>query len=311
MEAGSLPSVCVVAAAAMLFLGACETVEGKPDKVAVPASAAQDVAQFPLVEVADNVQSHTDSLEPDAVGTPTAVARVAEEVRGQVDTGTGSAADPKRPGSDDKWHCAGQSVGGRDISYAAYGEGRQVVLVLASIHGNEPAGTPLTEALIEHLETGPDWLLGRRVLVLPRANPDGLLGRRRLNARGVDLNRNFPSDNWDSKGRHGLEPLCEPESRAIADLILKEKVTRIISIHQPVNLLDYDGPAEALAEAMGAAGPLRVQRLGARPGSLGSWAGLDLGIPIVTVELPGRAGNLPPRELWETYGPMLIAGLSH
>jgi hypothetical protein len=64
---------------------------------------------------------------------------------------------------------------------------------------------------------------------------------------------------------------------------------------------------------MAAAGPaehrLPVKRLGAYPGSLGAFAGEDLGIPIITVELPGAASRLTEDELWTRYGPMMIAAV--
>ena len=84
---------------------------------------------------------------------------------------------------------------------------------------------------------------------------------------------------------------------------------RVVTIHQAADLLDYDGPGEALARAMAAASPLPVERLGSRPGSLGSWVGLDLEVPIVTVELPRSADALDAEGSWELYGAMLVEAL--
>jgi len=206
---------------------------------------------------------------------------------------------------------AGSSVEGREIPYSVHGSGSVTVLLLAGIHGNEAAGTPLLERLEEELEAGrcADWLADRRLVVVPRANPDGLTSRRRHNARGVDLNRNFPSRNFSGRERHGAAPLSEPESRALHELVLRFDPDRALSFHMPVGIIDYDGPAEALARAVGAAGPLPVQRLGSRPGSLGSWFGVDLGRPILTVEQPGSDRVLDADELWERYAPMLRAAI--
>ena len=202
-------------------------------------------------------------------------------------------------------HVLGHSVEERAIECVRRADEGAPVLFIAGIHGNEAAGVPLVRRLARELEAGPEWSARRHVLIVPEANPDGLAHGTRSNARGVDLNRNFPAANWGSDRQRGAEPLSEPESRALHDLILAERPACILSFHQPVDVIDYDGPAEELARALAEVGPLAVRRLGGRPGSLGSWAGLDLGIPILTIELPRWADALDGDELWALYGPML------
>ena len=199
----------------------------------------------------------------------------------------------------------GRSVEGRVIEAVTMGEGPLTVLVLASIHGNESAGTWIVRELVERLEDQPAWLDGRRLVAVPVANPDGVAARTRHNARGVDLNRDFPAGNQRRAG----EAPTEPESRALLELIERFRPDRIVAFHQAANRLDYDGPARELAEAMAVACPLAVSRMGARPGSLGSWAGVDLGIPVVTVELPREADDQLPSRRWELYGEMLLVAL--
>lgn len=144
----------------------------------------------------------------------------------------------------------------------------------------------------------PELLEGRRVFIIPEANPDRPHASARENARGVDLNRNFPAANYRGGRGHGSTPLSEPESRALRDLITEYEPDRIISLHQPLTCIDYDGPGEALACAMAAACDLPLKKLGGRDGSLGSWAGDMLGIPIVTVEFTRDASNFQPAEMW-------------
>jgi len=209
------------------------------------------------------------------------------------------------------WRAAGRTHLGRPIELAELGDGPRTVLLLAAIHGDEPAGAPLLCELVQRLAADPGPLAGRRVLVVPLANPDGFALGRRGNARGVDLNRNFPARSWHGSELHGTEPLSEPESRLLSTLILGEGVARVVSLHQPADLLDYDGPAGELAGALAGASPLRVHRLGARPGSLGSWAGVDLGLPVITLELPRSADRLSGGERWEAYGPLLLEAIRH
>ncbi len=208
----------------------------------------------------------------------------------------------------------GKSFDGRPIECIVHGTGPDVLMVIATIHGNEAAGTPLVAAFSEWLTTHPNELVGRQVVIIPVANPDGFAANERFNARGVDLNRNFPAGNWKEEkvekvSLHGHAPLSEPESRILMQLVSRYYPNRLVSIHQPLECVDYDGPGQPLAEAMGAVCPsLPVKKLGGRPGSFGSFVGESLGRPIITLELPKEAG-MDSQQLWQTYGESLIAAL--
>lgn len=209
----------------------------------------------------------------------------------------------------------GESLEGRSIEYRVHGNGPNVLMIIATIHGNEAAGTPLVAAFEEWLLEHPGELAGRQVVIVPVANPDGFAAKERFNSRGVDLNRNFPAGNWDPKEReqvalHGRTPLSEPESRALMQLVCRHFPSRVVSIHQPLECIDYDGPAKALAEAMADKCSLPVKKLGGRPGSFGSFVGETLGKPIVTLELPKDAG-MDQQALWQAYGEALIAALRY
>ena len=203
----------------------------------------------------------------------------------------------------------GSSVRNRPIEYLEIGAGWDVCLIIATIHGNEPAGTGLVNHLAAYLQEHPHLVTGRRVIIVPNANPDGKEQNSRANVRNVDLNRNFPAPNRQENDKSGPEPLSEPESRAIYRLIQRYHPNRIISIHQPLDCIDYDGPAEKLARRMAEYCRLPVKKLGARPGSLGSYAGETLGIPIITIELRADDDKLSIRRLWDLYGTALIAAI--
>lgn len=203
----------------------------------------------------------------------------------------------------------GKSVRGRPIMGVVLGEGNDTTFVLATIHGDEPAGTPLVRRLSDHLRQHPDLLTGRTIVILPVANPDGMAMNRRANANGVDLNRNFRTANRINEPQFGTTALSEPESRAIAQIIAQYAPDRIVSVHQPLACVDYDGPAQALAGRMAQHCDLPVRKLGAKPGSLGSYAGLTLGTPIVTLELPQDASRINQQALWQQYGKALLAAI--
>jgi len=205
----------------------------------------------------------------------------------------------------------GKSVQQRPIISTILGQGHDVIFIMATIHGNEPAGTTLLLRLAKYLQQNPQWLKTRTVVLLPIANPDGMAAGSRYNVRGVDLNRNFATANRLENQRSGITPLSEPEARIIEQLIRQYAPDRIVSIHQPLACIDYDGPARELASRLSEYCDLPVKKLGARPGSLGSYAGLTLHIPIITLELPPGAHRLDGQSLWDKYGPTLIAAVAY
>ncbi len=208
-------------------------------------------------------------------------------------------------------HVAGRSVQGRALEYSVHGTGDRIVFILGAIHGNEPASAVLVRGLQHYLTENPQIqvLTDRRVVILPVANPDGLAAGTRSNANGVDLNRNFPAFNRINSAKFGFKALTEPESTALIRLIDKYKPARIISVHQPLGCVDYDGPAGELAAAIAAAGELPVRKLGPMPGSLGSYAGETMNIPIITLELPPGTQSPDELALWEIYKSALLTAI--
>jgi protein MpaA len=206
---------------------------------------------------------------------------------------------------------AGSSIERRPIAYTVLGQGTDVTFILAAIHGNEKAGISLVHRMETYLQQHPELLERRKVILIPNANPDGAARSSRYNARGIDLNRNFPASNRINSSRFGFSPLSEPEARAIEQLIRRYAPDRIVSIHQPLACIDYDGPSRALANRMAEYCNLLPKRIGAKPGSLGSYAGETIGIPIITLELPAASDRLNSEQLWQQYGPALIAAVAY
>ncbi len=185
-----------------------------------------------------------------------------------------------------------ESPQGRPLLHRTVGNGSRSVLLLGAIHGDEPG----SHLLVRDFET---WFRGHasefpavRLIVATPVNPDGLAAGTRRNAHGVDLNRNFPATNFRPSRSRGSRPLSEPESRFVARLLRRFKPTLVISVHQPRRSVNWDGPAKRLAHAMARLNGYRAEAtVGyATPGSLGSWLGVDRGIPIITLELPRHPG---------------------
>jgi predicted deacylase len=181
-------------------------------------------------------------------------------------------------------------VKGRPLRIIDVGSGPRHVLWIGGIHGDEPEGRAATAALADAFMAAD---LGQSVTltILEDANPDGRAAFTRANANGVDLNRNFPSSNFDaSQAVYGRRPLSQPESKAVADEVLTIKPQLIVVCHAwaGASFINYDGPATTLAARFSADSGMAVRtdsRLGeATPGSLGAWAGNTVGIAVLTLE---------------------------
>ncbi len=179
------------------------------------------------------------------------------------------------------------------------------VLVIGGIHGDEFSSVSVVIKWMMILDQHHSGLFHWRFL--PTVNPDGLLNStsQRQNLNGVDLNRNFPTADWERNAlsywehkthrnprRHpGPEQASEPETKWLVNQINEFEPDVIISMHAPYHLVDYDGPPSP----PGRLGGLYLRRLGVYPGSLGNYAGIDLQMPIITVELKS-AGIMPSRQ---------------
>lgn len=204
------------------------------------------------------------------------------------------------------WPEVGRSVQGRRIVAAAWGEG-PCTLVVGAVHGDEPASAVAALRLAQAAPLG-----ARRTVVVPALNPDGLAAHAKDNARGVDLNRNFPTRDFGSVRREGYDPGpspgSEPETSAVLALLRHEAPVRVVAIHQPFACVNYDGPAGVWAEAIARASglPVRADLGYPTPGSLGTLLGAERGIPVVTLEL----GAEDPDAEWPRAEAALRAALA-
>ncbi len=183
------------------------------------------------------------------------------------------------------------------------------VLVLGGIHADEEASVILVM----------DWIArarqaGRPVhwRMAPLVNPDGffLPARTRVNANGVDLNRNFATRQWSEEARNywikttrrdprrfpGPAALSEPESRWVHEQIASFKPNLIVSVHAPYGVLDFDGPPPPPSRL----GNLMLDQVGIYPGSLGNYGGIVLGMPVMTIELRNskRVSTIEAEAMW-------------
>ena len=140
----------------------------------------------------------------------------------------------------------------------------------------------------------------RGILFIPCLNPDGMQNNTRTNSNNVDINRNFPTQNWGKN--EGDNATCddettnyfggksagnEIETRFLIETIKNYSPSLVMTLHAPYKIVNYDGPAQKEAEAISKIinYPVEASIGYPTPGSFGTWAGVERNIPTITLEL--------------------------
>mgnify|MGYP004457336765 FL=1 len=158
------------------------------------------------------------------------------------------------------------------------------VLVIGCMHGDEPQGEYLIN---EYLKDNSDT----KISFIPCLNPDGVKAQTRVNSNGVDINRNFPTKNWELTEKNnfygGNEPASEIETQFLISVIEEFKPELILTLHAPYKVVNYDGNALDIANKISEIikYPVEASIGYPTPGSFGTWAGIERNIPTITLEL--------------------------
>lgn len=183
-------------------------------------------------------------------------------------------------------------------------------MVFGQLHGNEPAGVRVVDALMapgspldDVVSTGAPVEATARtrvaVWLIRSVNPDGARVDRRVNARGVDLNRNFPAA-WARRGEgttqwSGPAASSEPEVMGVMAYLATIRPHAVLVMHQDYAVVDTSHPRSRRAGRVLAAWlglPARpVGCAGPCHGTLTQWADQALGAIALTIELPAVVGR--------------------
>jgi len=240
-----------------------------------------------------------------------------------------------------KWNHVRNSNLGTPLLWTVFGDEssekakENTTLVLCGVHGDEITPVKFCWDLLNQLRKE-NKFEDKLIVVAPLVAPDSFLVDRptRTNGRGVDVNRNFPTSDWKSdahkRWKHHLKsdkrkfpghsPASEQETIFQMNLVLRYKPNKVVTVHAPLTLLDYDGPslvgadgqkAKTLLDEMSTkASGYKVSNYPIFPGSLGNWAGKEKHIPTYTLELP----NSNPAEtdkFWLQFKDAVLFAIEH
>lgn len=250
------------------------------------------------------------------------------------------------------WHFVRTSVKGDPLIWMSFGNDtearKETTLILCGVHGDEITPIKFCFDILDHINTlskrgGDDHtvvdLKNRLVLVAPVVNPDSFFKKwpSRTNANGVDVNRNFPTRDFKTramklwKGRYkkdkrrypGVTAMSEPETLFQVNLLKRYKPDKIISVHAPLTMLDYDGPADRhaggvvgssanqlLIQMSEQAKGYKIKNYPFFPGSLGNYAGNERNIPTYTLELPS-SDNRKSKKYWRLFKDSIHSAIMH
>jgi len=253
------------------------------------------------------------------------------------------------------WLTYRNSVLGDPLTWTVFGDAsdeekpsfkqKDVSIVMCGVHGDEITPIKFCFDIMNYLRATysdpkfKDEFANKIVIVAPLVNPDSFFKARptRVNARGVDVNRNFPTKDWtrdarklwishfkkDKRRNPGVTASSEPEVVFQMNLVKRYGPDKIISVHSPLTMLDYDGPNaivdgfvdgakahELLIQMSKDAADYKIENYPFFPGSLGNWAGKERDIPTYTLELP-TSDPAKSTQYWKLFKTAIHKAIAH
>lgn len=131
-----------------------------------------------------------------------------------------------------EWKIVGKTTEGRSMHAMHLGKGGTKTFVIAGLDGQDRAAVRWLEQLADGMAKRPDLLENHEVLLFRAGNPDGLVRKQKENARGVSLNKNFPSRNARSSFGLSTTPsgASEAETRVMMETLNSFRPERVIHL---------------------------------------------------------------------------------
>lgn len=212
----------------------------------------------------------------------------------------------------------GRTSRGTPVEAVRFGDGPQTVIFVGGLSGGfVPSAVELAEAVVAYFSRNPNLIPDNlTVFIILSASPDAPVApgaySGRLNANGVDINRNWDCDwatdtRWQGelkRGSGGTAPFSEAESRILRDLIITENTVAVIfwqaraegGLVSPGACGDRPKVSAALAGIYGLGAGYRVDNFEALTrqtlnGDASNY--LDsIGVPAISVLLPHYSSSI-------------------
>ncbi len=192
----------------------------------------------------------------------------------------------------------------------------QTGLIIAGTHGDENASVVSLSCALRAIEH--NQLSHHLVLAM---NPDGCQLGTRANANGVDLNRNFATQNWQAGGTvyrwsshtperdvtvgTGSQGNSEPETAALCDLIKRLNPAWVATFHEPLACIDDPSESELAQWFVKKMSLPMVSDVGYdTPGSFGTWC-KEHDLTCVTVEYGAISAELASEQYLDVLTELL------
>ncbi len=183
-------------------------------------------------------------------------------------------------------------------------------LLLGGVHGDEPEGVVAARGLVEFFRIS--YELGINLTIVPEFNPEGVLNKTRGNSNLVDLNRNLPTKDWTAvaasvRYNPGPSAKSEKENQCLVDWLNTNSVQVIYSLHSWKPMLNTNGKLPEAEIISKLTGYVIEPDIGyPTPGSLGTYTGLEKGIPTLTYEIER---DLAFDQILKIHVPAIVEGL--
>jgi predicted deacylase len=183
---------------------------------------------------------------------------------------------------------------------------KKPLLLMGGVHGDEPLGVLLAQQTLEFIKENEKQIKLPWILI-PCLNVDGYKKNTRVNGRGVDLNRNYPSKDWAptaEKERYnpGPHPGSEAEIKGVVQLLESCNPRLVIHCHSWKPMVVCAGEtglrdAERLSKSSGY--EVKPEIGYPTPGSLSQFGWWDRKIPVICIE---EADEAKPNTVWPRFG---------
>lgn len=235
---------------------------------------------------------------------PEAGARATTRTTQAVSTNSGPVPD---------WKVIGKTTEGRPLHTRRFGDSGPRTLIVAGLDGEDRIAVRWIDQLADELARRPELYAGSEVLIFRAGNPDGLTNKISENARGVLINRNFPSRRYRPLPdmSSGAGPATEAETRALLDTLYTFHPRRVIHLTATSARTKghYNRAARETASELQRGHDLDVQPLDIEqyPGSLEDFADGTLEAGVLSMQL--NAGNDWQRA-WSKHQPMIVSAVT-